>query len=39
MAKLNAKNLAVFIFLGILLVGVIEIVNAQQTLPKGGDSF
>jgi len=39
MAKLNAKSLAMVLFLGILLVGVIGIVNAQQALPKGGDSF
>ena len=26
-------------FFGLLLVGIIGIVNAQQTLPKGGDSF
>lgn len=39
MAKFNAKNLALFIFLGILLVGVIGIVSAQEALPRGGDSF
>ncbi len=39
MAKFNAKNLAIAVFLGALLVGVIGMVNAQQALPKGGDGF
>lgn len=39
MAKFNAKNLIIVIFFGVLLVGVIGIVNAQQALPKGGNSF
>ena len=42
MVKFIAKNLAMVIFLGILLVGTIGIVSvagAQETLPKGGDSF
>lgn len=39
MAKFNAKNLGIAVSLAVLLVGVIGIVNAQQTLPKGGDSF
>ena len=39
MAKFNAKSLAIAVFLGILLVGIIGIANAQQALPKGGDGF
>lgn len=39
MAKFKAKNLAIAVFLGIVLVGVIGIVNAQESLPEGGDSF
>ncbi len=39
MAKFNAKNLAIAVFFGILLIGIIGIVNAQQALPKGGDGF
>jgi len=39
MAKFNAKNLAIMVFLGVLLVGIIGIANAQQVLPKGGDDF
>lgn len=39
MAKFNAKNLTITIFFGILLIGVIGIVNAQEALPKGGDGF
>lgn len=42
MRKFNVKNLAIFIFSGILLVGTIGIINiasAQEILPKGGDSF
>lgn len=39
MRKFSAKNLAIAIFLGVLLVGVIGTVSAQQALPKGGDSF
>jgi len=42
MIKPNIKNLGIVFFFGILLVGVIgiiSVVNAQQTLPKGGDSF
>jgi len=39
MAKFNAKNLAIAVFLGVLLVGVIGVVSAQQALPTGGDSF
>ena len=39
MVKFNAKNLVIAVFFGILLVGVIGIASAQQTLPKGGDDF
>jgi len=39
MVKFNVKNLAIISFLGILLIGVMGIVYAQQALPKGGDSF
>jgi len=39
MVKFNAKNLAIISFLGMLLVGVMGVVYAQQALPKGGDSF
>jgi len=39
MAKFNAKNLVVIIIFGILLIGTVAIVNAQQALPRGGDSF
>ena len=39
MVKFKAKNLVTVIFLGTLLIGLVGIANAQQTLPKGGDSF
>ena len=42
MKKFNIKNLAVFIFSGVLLagtMGIINIASAQETLPKGGNSF
>ena len=39
MTKFNAKKLAMVAFLGILLVGIIGIANAQRSLPRGGDSF
>ncbi len=39
MAKFNAKNLAIIIVFGIFLLGTVVIVNAQQLLPEGGDSF
>lgn len=39
MAKFNAKNLGIAFLLGMFLIGVVGIVNAQQTLPKGGDSI
>ena len=39
MTKFNAKNLAIIIFFGVLLVGIAGIANAQQVLPNGGDSF
>ena len=39
MLKFNAKKLALFVFLGVLLVGIAGIASAQQALPKGGDSF
>jgi hypothetical protein len=39
MKKFNTKNLAIIIFFGILLVGMVGIANAQQISPDGGDSF
>lgn len=39
MAKFNAKNLGIIVFCGILLLGIVGIANAQQALPRGGDSF
>lgn len=39
MAKFNAKDLAIVIFFGVFVIGAIGIVNAQQALPKGGNSF
>ncbi len=39
MAKFNAKNLAIAVFLGVLLIGIVGVVYAQEALPKGGDSF
>jgi len=39
MAKFNAKNLAIVVFLGMFLVGVTGLVYAQEALPKGGDGF
>ena len=39
MVKFNAKNLTIAVFCGIFLIGIIGIVNAQEALPKGGDSF
>jgi hypothetical protein len=39
MVKFNAKNLTTAVFFGILLIGVIGIVSAQEALPKGGDGF
>jgi len=39
MVKFNAKNLTIAVLFGILFIGVIGIVNAQEALPKGGDSF
>ena len=39
MVKFNAKNLVTAVFLGVLLVGITGIVNAQEALPTGGDSF
>ncbi len=39
MVKFNAKNLTIAVVFGILLIGVIGIVNAQEALPKGGDGF
>jgi len=39
MVKFNAKNLTIAVLFGVLLIGVIGIVNAQETLPKGGDGF
>lgn len=39
MTKFNAKNLAIALLLSIVLIGITGIVNAQQALPKGGNSF
>ncbi len=39
MAKFNAKNLTITVFFGILLIGIIGIVNAQEALLAGGDDF
>ncbi len=39
MLKFNAKNLAITVFLGVLLVGIVGIANAQESLPEGGDGF
>ncbi len=39
MTKFNAKNLAITVFLGVLLIGAVGIASAQQALPKGGESF
>jgi len=39
MAKFNAKNLAIVVFFGVLLVGIIGIVNAQEALPVGGEGL
>jgi len=39
MAKFNAKNLGIIVFLGMLLFGLIGIAKAQPALPRGGDGF
>jgi hypothetical protein len=39
MVKFNAKHLTIAVLFGILLIGVIGIVSAQEALPKGGDGF
>jgi len=39
MAKFNPKNLTIAVLFGILLIGVMGVVNAQEALPAGGDSF
>jgi hypothetical protein len=39
MARFNFKKLAIVSILGLFLFGMVGIVNAQQVLPKGGDSF
>jgi hypothetical protein len=39
MAKFITKDLITAVFLGILLVGITGIVNAQQALPTAGNSF
>ncbi len=39
MTKFNAKNLAIAVFLGVFLIGLVGIANAQEALPKGGDDF
>ena len=39
MARLNIKKLAIVSILGLFLFGMVGIANAQQVLPKGGDSF
>ena len=37
--RLSVKNLAITTFVAVILIGIISIVNAQEILPKGGDSF
>jgi len=39
MTQFNTKSLVIAVSFGILLFGITGIVNAQQTLPKGGDDF
>ena len=39
MARFNIKKLAIVGILGLFLFGMVGIINAQQILPKGGDSF
>ena len=39
MASFNIKKLAIVGILGLFLFGIVGIINAQQVLPKGGDSF
>ena len=39
MTKTNVKNLVIVAFFGILLVGAVGIVNAQEALPAGGDGL
>lgn len=39
MLKFKAKNLALAVFLTPFLVGIIGIVNGQETMPTGGESF
>lgn len=39
MARFNIRKLAIVGILGLFLFGMVGIVNAQQVLPKGGDSF
>jgi len=33
------KNIAIAVFLGVLLIGLVGIASAQEALPKGGDDF
>ena len=39
MARLSIKNLVTASILGLFLFGTTGVINAQQSLPKGGDSF
>jgi hypothetical protein len=39
MTRFNYKKLVMVGILGLFMVGMVGIVNAQQVLPKGGDSF
>lgn len=37
--KIKTRNLGLFVILAMLFIGIIGIANAQEALPKGGDSF
>jgi len=39
MTRFNFKKLVMVAILGLFLFGMVGIINAQQVLPKGGDSF
>ena len=39
MAKIKVKNLVIAAFVALTLVTTVGIANAQEILPKGGDSF
>lgn len=39
MKKVNMERLGMVVLIGILVLGAVGIASAQQTLPKGGDSF